>query len=175
MNAEIFYESIESTLGPALSRLGFVRLKGRRPVWGSRGMNPEIFIEMRYGKYPWEPYSGGTFSVFIRENGKPDDSIESLFSQISDDDLKAAISITEECAIKLQNADLNVMSEDGEEVAMYEDWREKELSTLTASSLNKEISIVINPTLPFYDQGDAEKWGALVGRVATKLFQAKHG
>jgi len=175
MNAEIFYKSIESTLGPTLSQLGFVRLKGRRPVWELRRANPGVLIEIKYGKYPWEPYSGGSFSIFIRENGRPDESMQSLFSEISDDDLRVVISITEGCARKLQAADLSVMSEDGEEVAMYEEWREKDLSTLTASSIKNEISIVINPRLPFYDEDDAEKWGSFVGCVATRLFQAKRG
>lgn len=138
-------------------------------------MNPEILIEMRYGKYPWEPYSGGRFSVFIRENGKSDDSIESLFKEISDDDLKAAISITAGCARKLKSVDLKVISGDGEEVSMYEDWRESELSMLTASSIEREISIVINPQLPFYDSDDAEQWGDFIGRVAKKMFQVMHG
>ncbi len=173
MNAEIFYKSIEVTLGPVLNEIGFVRLKERRPIWMSRVQNQDVCIEMRYGKYPWEPYCGGRFSVFIREKGKPDDSIESLFGEINIDDMEMALSITESCAEKLRKADLNDLSDDDNVAEMYESWRQDELSEMTPDSIKKEFSLVINPQLPFYDEHDAQQWGLFVGRVATNLFQEK--
>jgi len=173
MNAEIFYKSIEVTLGPVLNEIGFIRLKGRRPIWMSRVQSQDMCIEMRYGKYPWEPYSGGRFSVFIREKGKPDDSIESLFGEINIDDMEMALSITESCAEKLRKADLDDLSDDDNVAEMYESWRQDELSEMTSDFIKKEISLVINPQLPFYDEHDAQQWGLFVGRVATNLFQKR--
>lgn len=173
MNAEIFYKSIEVTLGPVLNEIGFVRLKGRRPIWMSRVRNQDMCIEMRYGKYPWEPYSGGRFSVFIREKGKPDSSIVSLFGEINIDDMDMAFSITESCAEKLRKADLSDVSDDEHVAEMYEVWRQDELSEMTADSIKKEFSLVINPQLPFYDEDDAEQWGLFVGRAAASLFKKK--
>ncbi len=65
------------------------------------------------------------------------------------------------------------MSDDEHVAEMYEVWRQDELSEMTADSIKKEFSLVINPQLPFYDEDDAEQWGLFVGRAAASLFKKK--
>ena len=69
MNSKTFYKHIIAVVQQPLSEQGFERNKRAYPCWQQRIGSQVLHLMIKTGKYPWQDYIGGNFSLyaFLRE------------------------------------------------------------------------------------------------------------
>lgn len=181
MKSVQFYQSLvpliaSSVLPPALE-LGM----GAVPDWSLTLGRNKLYIFIKTGKYPWESYRGGDFSVYpyLRPYDAPkpacnDPGMLKAFAY-ADDELKNEIlRNNEEVYAKVRQIDVGMLPE-----AKNPEWADalKDLHSTSVEMLSWEIEsdqpwVVINKQLFFLDEDDLSMWAPTIGKLFHQIVDA---
>ena len=64
MNSKTFYKHIAAAVNATMSERGFERNKRSYPCWQQRVGSQVLHLMIKTGKYPWQDYIGGNFSLY---------------------------------------------------------------------------------------------------------------
>jgi len=73
MNSKDFYRYLNTVLSPAMKQVGFVKDKRSIPCWHTGTGERLLYLMVKTGKYPYQPYIGGDFSLYacLRDTDDP--------------------------------------------------------------------------------------------------------
>ena len=64
MNSKTFYKHIAAAVNATMNERGFERNKRSYPCWQQRVGSQVLHLMIKTGKYPWQDYIGGNFSLY---------------------------------------------------------------------------------------------------------------
>ena len=171
MNSKDFYRYLNTVLSPAMKQIGFVKDKRSIPCWHTGTGERLLYLMVKTGKYPYQPYIGGDFSLYacLRDTDDPPPQAGDLDLDIfeyADETLKQRI-LAQNRAVygKIAALDVSHLQNADAEYEILLSQRALTLPSLRFEAETDRPWIEVNKPLLYLDEADIAVWGGIVADV----------
>ena len=183
MNSKTFYKHIAAAVNATMNECGFERNKRSYPCWQQRIGSQVLHLMIKTGKYPWQDYIGGNFSLyaFLRA---PDAELPQAGEwgalyvfDYADEPLQQRVLVQNRAAYKKAVAwDMSQLSH----LSAVEQQLARSQRALFLPIWRDEVEsdrpwIVVNKELFYTDEADIQAWGEIVLAVFARVAEQVRG
>jgi len=174
-----FYKLLVPFVSDYFVANGFNKTKSTVPTWSQSYGEETLYFLLKTGKYPWENYCGGDFTVYsyFRINGDPaptDGETDMLhIFRYAEDSLKNRIlNQNRNVFAKIQKFEVTTLPEaikDQEWCATLQDMHACAVNTLRRRVDDKQPWVTINKALYYFDEDDIKQWGPIISDLVMAV------
>lgn len=180
MKSKEFYKQMDDLTKDQFIELGFSKDKGTALLWQKERDDDRIFIEIRNGKYPWEEYSGGDFTINCHCCPKSSSYNEieeakhsvSFFDYLSEGEYSDLTQFNQKVCEKIKALDLSVFGYSSEEIEVYEELHDSACESMEYQISSNTSRVVVNPPLYYLDSDDINHWATTINHLLKIIIPA---